>query len=99
MSDPPSSTHSVALVFAGGDPLPEGISERLPADAFVIAADSGLRYAQLLGRRVDLVVGDFDSVDPDDLAAAEASGAAVERHAAAKDATDLELALDAAHAR
>ena len=42
---------------------------------------------------VDLVVGDFDSADPDVVAA---SGAAIEQHPTAKDATDLELALDAA---
>ena len=45
---------------------------------------------------VDLVVGDLDSVDPAALDAAVADGAVVERHPAAKDATDLELALDAA---
>jgi thiamine pyrophosphokinase len=99
MSDPTSATEPVALVFAGGDPLPENIGDRLPADALVIAADSGLRYARLIGRRVDLVVGDFDSVDPDDLAAAEAAGTELEQHPAAKEATDLELALDAARAR
>ncbi|MEO5634221.1 thiamine diphosphokinase, partial [Gaiella sp.] len=49
-----------------------------------------------LGLRVDLAIGDFDSVSAAGLAAAEAGGARVERHPAAKDATDLELALDAA---
>ena len=98
MSDPTLATHSVALVFAGGDPLPHGIDARLPADAFVVAADSGLRFAQMLGRRVDLVVGDFDSVDANDLSAAETAGAVIERHPEAKDATDLELALEAARA-
>jgi thiamine pyrophosphokinase len=99
VSEPTSGVRSVALVFAGGDPLPERVAERLPDAAFVIAADSGLRRARQLGRRVDLVIGDLDSVDPDDLSAAVADGAAVERHAAAKDATDLELAFDAAAAR
>jgi thiamine pyrophosphokinase len=62
----------------------------------VIAADSGLDHARALGVSVDLVVGDLDSVDPATLDAAVATGTEVERHPAAKDATDLELALDAA---
>jgi thiamine pyrophosphokinase len=87
------------LVFAGGDPPPRGVRARLPADAMAIAADSGLRHAQALGRAVDLVVGDLDSVDPAALDRARAAGATVEAHPADKDATDLELALDAALAR
>lgn len=68
-------------------------------DVLVVAADSGLAGARALGLEVDLVVGDMDSVDVSVLAEAEASGVAVERHPAAKDATDLDLALDAALAR
>jgi thiamine pyrophosphokinase len=91
---------STALVFAGGDPLPAELAERLPGpDALVVAADSGLEHANALGRRVDVVVGDFDSADPDAVAAAEAAGTEVERHPVAKDQTDLELALRAATAR
>jgi len=62
----------------------------------VVAADSGAEFALELGLRVDLVVGDFDSVSVETLAAVERAGAWVERHPAAKDATDLELALEAA---
>ena len=85
-----------ALVFAGGDPPgADDVAASPPAD-LVIAADSGLGHARALGVPVDLVVGDLDSVDPATLEAAIADGVAVERHPAAKDATDLELALDAA---
>ena len=56
-----------ALVFAGGDPLPGDLGERLDRDRFVIAADSGLDHALALGFHTDLVVGDLDSVDPDAL--------------------------------
>lgn len=87
---------TVAIVFAGGD---RPVAGDLPTPArgdLVIAADSGLEHARALGVPVDLVVGDLDSVDPAALAAAVADGAVVERHPAAKDATDLELALDAA---
>jgi thiamine pyrophosphokinase len=95
-SSAPSARRAV-VVFAAGDPS-EIVDPDLPPGAFVIAADSGVELAQALGWPVDLAVGDFDSVQPDALAAAEAAGARVERHPPAKDATDLELALDAAAA-
>jgi thiamine pyrophosphokinase len=70
----------------------------LPADARVVAADSGLDFARSLGLHVDVVVGDLDSVSEVGLAAAREAGTTIERHPAAKDATDLELALDRARA-
>jgi thiamine pyrophosphokinase len=91
---------STAVVFAGGDPLPDEIAARLPGDdALVVAADSGLEHALALGRHVDLVVGDLDSASAASVAAAERAGAVVETHPVDKDQTDLELALRAAGAR
>jgi thiamine pyrophosphokinase len=87
------------IVFAGGAAPPASVRDRLPPDAFAIAADSGLEHAQALDRTVDLVVGDLDSVDRAALDRAVASGTAVESHPPDKDASDLELALDAAVAR
>jgi thiamine pyrophosphokinase len=87
------------IVLAGGDAVDEGLRAALPRPDFVIAADSGLEQAEVLGVRVDLVVGDFDSVDPDALAAAERAGVEIERHPVAKDQTDLELAVIAAQQR
>jgi thiamine pyrophosphokinase len=84
---------ATVLVLAGGDPVDERLRGLLPTAATVIAADSGLEQAARLGLRVDIVVGDFDSVDAAALAAAERAGATVERHPAEKDHTDLELAL------
>jgi len=92
-------SNDAALVFAGGDAPPRAVAAHLPDPAYVIAADSGLAAAVALGRRVDLVVGDLDSVGVDALAAARDAGAAVEAHPRDKDQTDLELALDAAVAR
>ena len=43
-----------------------------------------------------MVIGDFDSVTAEALAAATTAGATIERHPVAKDQTDLELALDRA---
>jgi thiamine pyrophosphokinase len=88
-----------AIVFAGSQPVAPAVREWLPADADVIAADSGLRVAESLGVRVNHLVGDFDSLDPAAVVAAEASGTTIDRHPTEKDATDLELALDAAVAR
>jgi len=62
----------------------------------VIAADRGADHALALGLHVDLAVGDFDSATPAALDELEAHGVRIERHPAAKDATDLELALRAA---
>ena len=83
-----------AVVFAGGDPVPGSVGALLPRGALVVAADSGLDVARRLGVPVDLVVGDFDSADPALVADAAARGARLERHPVAKDATDLELALE-----
>ncbi|MBP1632339.1 MAG: thiamine pyrophosphokinase [Acidobacteria bacterium] len=83
-----------AVIFAGGDPVPDSVEALLPRGALVVAADSGLEVARSLGVNVDLVVGDFDSADPASVAAAAAAGARLERHPVAKDATDLELAFE-----
>ena len=85
-----------ALVIAGGRPIKESLLARVRPYAWIVAADSGLDQAMRLGLRVDLVIGDMDSVSPAALAAAEEQGVVVERHPRQKDATDLELAIDAA---
>ena len=84
------------IVFAGGDirtaPSPD------PA-AVVIAADSGYDHAITLGHRVDVLVGDLDSISREGLAHAQSTGVDIDRHPASKDATDLELGLEAALGR
>jgi thiamine pyrophosphokinase len=75
------------VIVIGGPDRPSAVT--IPEGAIVIAADGGLALASELGLSVDVAVGDFDSV------AEEALGRVgrVERHPAAKDASDLELAL------
>lgn len=62
----------------------------------VVCADGATRHAAEAGRIPDLVVGDLDAVAPDILDWARAGGTVVQQHPAAKDATDGELAVDAA---
>ena len=87
-------TDQMCLVLAGGDAvLP---IDPVPHPAFVIAADGGLEVAERLGVDVDLVIGDLDSADPEAVRRVRTAGATVEEHPEDKDATDLELALNAA---
>ncbi len=98
MSSPPAGR--VAVVVGGGGPPAVRVGDLgdLGVDPLVIAADSGLAGAAALGLDVDRVVGDMDSVDATLLQAAAEAGTRVDRHPEAKDATDLDLALDVARA-
>jgi thiamine pyrophosphokinase len=80
------------VVVASG----QGPAVAVPASRVVVAADGGLDRATSLGLAVDVVVGDLDSVSQGALERADADGIRVVRHPEAKDATDLELALDEA---
>jgi thiamine pyrophosphokinase len=82
------------VVFAAG-PYPAAVVS-VPAGALVVAADGGAEQALRLGLAVDIAIGDFDSISPAGLEALGRADARVERHPRAKDATDLELALDLA---
>lgn len=92
----PGAADPVVVVAGGAGPLRRPRSLGAGGLGPVIAADSGVGHALALGLHVDVVVGDLDSVRPDDLAQARASGAVVEQHPTDKDKTDLELALDRA---
>jgi len=60
---------------------------------FLICADGGANYAALSSRIPDLVIGDLDSILPENLSQCEKSGCLIERYPCKKDETDLELAL------
>lgn len=80
-----------AFVFGGGEIFPEYIEERPCGDDIVICADSGYKNACALGVKVDILVGDFDSLRdiPSDVGE-------VVRVPAQKNSTDTQLAVDMA---
>ena len=81
-------------ILVGGHLEPTARLLRQVAGTRAIAADSGMAHAETLKLEVELWVGDFDSASPELMA----RHAAVERevYPAAKDASDSELAVDAA---
>jgi thiamine pyrophosphokinase len=85
-----------ALIFANGD-INDGAMVRRALDEasspLVIAADNGALMAEFFGLAPHLVVGDMDSISPDDLARLASSGIEIEQHPVHKNETDLELAL------
>lgn len=81
-----------AVILAAGEVTPTpALRARCEGVALVIAADGGVRHAAPLGLTPALIVGDFDSATPEDLACFPA----VPRrgHPPRKDLLDLELAL------
>ena len=90
-----TSERGIALIFTGGYCNIERMRARLPRECgIVIAADSGLKTAQALGVRPDILMGDFDSyTDP------LPEGIEIFRVPAEKDVTDTVLAVDYAEAR
>jgi thiamine pyrophosphokinase len=67
---------------------------RQVAGTRAIAADNGMAHAETLDLEVELWVGDFDSATPELMA--RHAGIEREVHPQAKDASDSELAVDAA---
>jgi thiamine pyrophosphokinase len=91
----------VALILADGDvPDPRFLAEHWPHWSddidLVIAADGGARHAAAFALRIDVWVGDGDSIDPAALAVLADAGVEIERASPDKDETDTELAMRAA---
>ena len=84
------------VVIAGGAPVPGHLVASVGGSTRVVAADAGVARAGRLGWRVDVAVGDFDSLDPASVGRLDSLAGDVRRHPVDKDATDLELALEVA---
>ena len=81
-----------AFIYTGGTVRIEAITEHPKPDDLSIAADSGYHTAVALGERIDLLLGDFDSIGdvPRD------SGIEIQQVPAEKDYTDTQLAVEIA---
>ncbi len=64
------------------------------ASRLLIACDGGARYLASAGIRPDVLLGDMDSLAPEQLAEYEKGGVEILRHKTDKDFTDTALALD-----
>lgn len=86
-----------ALIIGNGKEVNKEIIDRIRHD-YVICADGGLEKAKKYGIIPDLIIGDFDSTDPDILKEYE-KRIPLERYPAEKDFTDMELAIESAISR
>ena len=86
-----------AFIYTGGKIYPENITEHPKSDDLRIAADGGYNNAKILGERIDVALGDFDSLGKD----ADAIPEKVEKIKvpAEKDETDTQLAVNTALSR
>ena len=85
--------HDEVWVVAGGPPPDLHRLAQIPDRARIVAADSGADHVYRAGRVPDIVVGDLDSITPTTLRELRTAGVEVREHPAAKDESDLELAL------
>ena len=81
-----------AFIYTGGEIFPENITEKAKAGDIKIAADGGYKNALRLGVKVDILLGDFDSIgehktDED---------VEIIKVPAEKDFTDTQLAVETA---
>jgi thiamine pyrophosphokinase len=82
------------IIFVNGM-LPELESARniIQAGDVLIAADGGTRHALAMGLSPSIVIGDLDSLTPDDRRQLDARGVKIQQYPRDKAETDLELAL------
>ena len=87
----------VAAAPAAGSP--ELVSKLAAVHDSIIAVDGGGAVCVEAGVRPDVVLGDFDSIDPAALDWLRRGGSRINSFPADKDQTDLELALSAARSQ
>jgi thiamine pyrophosphokinase len=86
-----------AFIFANGKvDEPPTILRSIGPDDLIIAADGGIHHSQALGITPHIIIGDFDSLEEEDVSAYERAGVETVRYPRHKDETDLELALQLA---
>jgi thiamine pyrophosphokinase len=86
----------IAFIFANGAP-DDGAMVRRVLNAYdtpyIIVADGGAKNAAYYHLPIDAVIGDMDSIQPQQLSTLESQGVAIYRFPPEKNETDLELAL------
>jgi thiamine pyrophosphokinase len=84
-----------AVIFVNGRiPDLEQVRKLIHPNDHIFAADGGTRHALALGLLPSLVIGDLDSLSPDDRLKLEAARTEIRLYPRSKDETDFELALD-----
>jgi len=85
------------VIFANGRlDQPSRFLKELTESDLIIAADGGAYHCNSLGVTPDVIIGDFDSLDPEILSDFKQTGAELIKFPTYKDETDLELALQLA---
>ena len=86
-----------AFLFANGEMRDaRHVEAQIHPNDLLVAVDGGLKHIAALGRIPDVLIGDLDSVTPEEVAACRMAGSEVIRFPAEKDETDLELAVNLA---
>lgn len=83
------------IIFANGTlPDPDSARRLVRADDLILAADGGTRHALALGLTPSIIIGDFDSIMPEERRKMKEADVQLIQHPRDKNETDLELALD-----
>ncbi len=83
-----------SIIVANGWIEPSQIlRSELRSVPFVIAADGGTHYCKELGIQPNVIIGDLDSLEQDEVRSYREAGVEIIQHPTHKDETDLELAL------
>ena len=84
-----------AVLFANGDfPGAKRFIKQIMEDDLLIAVDGGLSHMTRFGLCPDLIIGDLDSANMDDVSFFESQGVEIRKFPRDKNETDLELAIE-----
>ncbi|MDD2457302.1 MAG: thiamine diphosphokinase [Eubacteriales bacterium] len=87
--------HRIVIVLSGQIASEDGFRDLVHQQDVLICADGGARHLHRIGLLPDRLVGDLDSINPDDLAWIEQHAVPIVRFPSIKDETDAELAVEA----
>jgi thiamine pyrophosphokinase len=86
---------SRCIIFANGTlPDPDSARRLIRPDSLILAADGGTRHARTLGLLPSIIIGDLDSIAPEERRKMKEDEVQIIQHPRDKNETDLELALD-----